>query len=218
MALGARPQSLSPHAAGLALAQSRLCRDRGNAVRIALSVRKFFCDNRDCPRRIFAERLPAVTAHYARKTARLAEALRELAYLAGGEAASRIARTFGLLVSPDALLESLKKAPPLTLPTPRVLGVDDFAFEKGCRYGTILVDLERNCPVDLLPDRESTTLARWLQQHPGVQTVTRDRSSEYAKGIHEGAPDAVQVADRFHLRWSTCEHAPAGNGPIPCRP
>jgi len=172
---------------------------QGNAVRIALNVRKFFCDNQECERRIFAERLPAVATRYARKTCRLAEALRELAYLAGGEAAARIARAFGLLISPDALLDGLKKAPPLSLPTPRVLGVDDFAFKKGRRYGTILVDLERNCPVDLLPDREFTTLARWLQEHPGVQTVTRDRSSEYAKGIQEGAPDAVQVADRFHL-------------------
>ncbi len=176
---------------------------QGNAVRIALGVRKFFCDNRDCPRRVFAEPLPAVAARYARKTARLAEALRELAYLAGGEAAARIARTFGLFVSPDALLDGLKKAPSVSLSTegtpPRVLGIDDFAFRKGHTYGTILVDLERRCPVDLLPDREAETVARWLKEHPGIQIISRDRSETYRNASTQGAPDAIQVADRFHL-------------------
>src|SRR5688500_860843 len=84
---------------------------QGNAVRVQLTARKFFGDNRDCGRRLFAERLPAVAARYARKASRLADALRELAYLAGGEAAARIARAFGLLVSPDALLKSLRRVP-----------------------------------------------------------------------------------------------------------
>lgn len=173
---------------------------QGIAVKFRLTCRKFFCDNMECARRIFTEPLPLVVKRYARKTVRLTDALRELAFLAGGEAAARIARAFGLLVSPDALLESLHKvpfSPPCS--TPKVLGIDDFAFRKGRRYGTILVDLEKKRPVDLLPDRDAKTVEQWLKEHPGVQIVSRDRAEVYRNGITAGAPNAVQVADRFHL-------------------
>ncbi len=172
---------------------------QGIAVRFHLSVRRFFCDNRDCSRRIFAEQLPEVVNRYARKTVRLADALTELAFLVGGEAAARIARTFGLLVSPDALLNAVKKAPIPSFSEPRVLGIDDFAFKKGHIYGTILIDQERRCPIDLLPDRDADSVAGWLQQHPGIEIISRDRGKCYREGATAGAPDAVQVADRFHL-------------------
>jgi transposase len=171
----------------------------GLPVRLHLSCRKFFCDRPDCSRRIFTERLPGVVRRYARRTERLAQALLRVGYALGGEAGARLIAELGMRVSPDTLLRRVRQAATRPAGAPRVLGVDDWAFCRGKRYGTLLVDLERGCPVDLLPDRQAETLSTWLKERPGVQIVTRDRSSEYARGIREGAPAAVQVTDRFHL-------------------
>jgi hypothetical protein len=171
---------------------------RGVSVRLKIRARRFFCENRGCKRSIFCERLPEITAH-ARKTERLEEASAMIAFELGGEAGARLARELGLPISPDALLERIRRAPRLGAGQVKVLGVDDWAIKKGHSYGTILVDLERRRVVGLLPDRSAEGLRDWLEKHPGMEAASRDRFQPYIDAISTAAPGAVQVADRWHL-------------------
>lgn len=169
------------------------------SVQLRLHLRRFFCLNGKCQRRIFCERLEPLTQAYAHKTKRLLAALTDLALALGGRPAEALAKKQGLPTSRSSLLRLLHQYQLPTFPSPKLLGVDDFALKKGRVYATLLVDLETHQPIEVLGDRTDKTFGEWLQQHPTIEIISRDRDSSYAKAAHEFAPQAGQIADRFHL-------------------
>jgi transposase len=170
-----------------------------------LRVRKFLRFNAACRRRVFTERLPDVVSPYARRTLRLVERLRAIGLALGGAAGARLTKHLRLPASRDTRLRLVRRLPLPVIPPLRAIGIDDWAHRKRQRYGTIVVDLERRRPVALLNDREADTLATWLRKHAGVTVIARDRLKAYIDGARAGAPEATQVADRFHLLQNLAE-------------
>ncbi|HXC25253.1 MAG TPA: ISL3 family transposase [Gemmatimonadaceae bacterium] len=172
---------------------------QGMPVTLKLTTRKFFCHWKTCSQRVFTERLPGTVRHYGRHTVRAAAIVEALGLAVGARPGARLAQALGLIATADIILRSLRKRHLLTPRTPRVLGVDDWAWKKRRTYGTLLCDLETGHIVDLLPDRRGETLATWLTYHPGIEFISRDRGGEYAVAAARAAPQAIQIADRFHL-------------------
>src|SRR4051812_2003608 len=178
---------------------------RGTPAVLRWEIRRFFCDEAPCRQRIFAERLPEIAPVRARTTIRLDQTLNAIGLECGGEPGRRLSAELGIRTSGDTILRRLRARPLVIELKPCAIGIDDFALRKGHRYGTVIVDHESHRVIDMLPDRSSESTARWLGSQPQVQIVTRDRSTLYAKGITAANPNAIQVADRFHLHTNLRE-------------
>ena len=171
----------------------------GRRIQLLLTVRKFYCRNLCCSRKVFTERLPAFVEPWARTTIRHHQQITSIGLATCGKGGTRLATRLGMQTTRQTILRRIMELPDSSPGVILFLGIDDFSFRRGCRFGTILVNLENRQVVDLLPDREAETSAAWMRQQLDLMVVSRDRGGAYASAAREGAPQATQCADRFHL-------------------
>jgi transposase len=179
----------------------------GRQIQLALTARKFFCSNPLCERKVFTERLPTLALPWARMTIRHCQQITSIGLATCGKGGVRLAARLGICSTRQSILRRIMDLPPPAPCSVLRLGIDDFSFRRGQWFGTILVDLESHRIIDLLPDRRAETCAYWMRQRPEITAVSRDRGGEYAKAATQGAPQAVQYADRFHLCKNLSEAA-----------
>ena len=178
----------------------------GRQLVLSLVVRKFFCQTSHCPRRIFAERFPDLARPWARMTLRLCAQLEEIGFASTGEKGARLATRLGLPTSPATMLRRLKAVSAPASKKATQVGIDDFAFRRGLKYGTLLVNLETHRVIDLFPDRPVATATAWCKKHPDIQIVSRDRGSDDAAAATAAAPQALRVCDRWPLLRNLSEY------------
>src|SRR3989454_2205456 len=171
----------------------------GRRVQLFLTMRKFYCRNPLCERKVFTERLPAFVEPWAQMTIRYCEQITSIGLATCGKGGVRLAARLGIQTAGQTLLRRIMDLPDRSAGVILFLGIDDFSFRRGCRFGTILVNLESRRVVDLLPDREAETSAAWMRQQLDLMVISRDRGGAYASAAAQGAPQATQCADRFHL-------------------
>ena len=177
-------------------------------IELLLQTRRFYCTNSQCRRLTFSQRLGSAIPAYARRTQRQTNQLHSIGLALGGKAGARMAKSLKITVSPDTILNLVRRLPLPATGEVRILGIDDFSFRRGRNFGTILLDLERQNVIDLLPDIKKETVAEWLQKHPEIEIISRDRAGAFAEAARVAAPQALQVADRFHVSqnlWDACE-------------
>lgn len=171
----------------------------GRPLQLSLTVRKFFCRNPACSRKVFTERIPELAEPWARMTTRLKEQITSIGLATCGKGGVRLGERLGIETSRNTTLRRIMDVPDDARGSVMYLGLDDFCFRRGYRFGTILVDLESHRPIDVLPDRRAESAAAWMRDNPEIAVVSRDRGTDYASAASRGAPQAIQVADRFHI-------------------